>query len=146
MIAAAAMAFDCTIKDLEKFIGHDGSEIIHPHLRGPAQRKGFHSQEIIGAALAMGYAMTPIEAVPVQTATGVDRHGIVFPDFNSSEERLSAYLYKSRGIVCGVAPSGLWHAIAWDGENCYDPQGRVYSMEDIKIRIRIYWIVSRIAN
>jgi hypothetical protein len=134
------MAMDEDVETLERIIGHDGSEIIHPELKSPGNRKGFHWQEIIDAALVLNYAVVPIEARPIQTATGTDSHEVKFGDFETPEERLLAYLDNTKGVLTGIAPSGYWHAVAWDGEQVYDPQGRVYSLSDIKIGIQIYWL------
>jgi hypothetical protein len=134
------MAMDSDIATLERLIGHDGSKIINPGFKGPGGREGFHFQQIIDAALALGYAPVPIEAAPVQTATGADKHDVVFRDFNSNEDRFRAYLSGTVGVIMGVAPSGYWHAIAWNGEKCYDPQGRIYPLSEIKIRVQLYWL------
>jgi hypothetical protein len=134
------MALDDDVDTLERIIGHDGSEIIHPELKSPGNRKGFHWQEIIDAALVLNHAVVPIEARPIQTATGTDSYEIKFNGFETTEERLLTYLEHTKGVLAGVAPSGYWHAVAWDGEQVYDPQGRVYPLEDIKIGIQIYWL------
>lgn len=143
VLAAAAMVLGTTVQELEEIIGHDGSEIINPELKPPGDRKGFHMQEIIDAANNLGYAVTVIDARPIQTATGRDKFEINFPNFKSAEDRFRHYLDNNIGILCGIAPSGYWHGVAWDGKNVYDPQGRVYSLSDIKIKVQLFWVFSR---
>lgn len=144
VLASAAMVMEEPIIVLERLIGHDGSKIIHPELGLNARREGFHFQHIIDVALALGYAITPIEAEPVQTATGHDSYVVDFRDFNSSLDRFKAYLENTKGIIIGPTSTGLWHALAWDGEQCYDPQGKTYSFEDIKIKPMIFWRFNKI--
>lgn len=139
-LAAAAMVMEESIETLEKLIGHNGSKVINTELKSPGNRKGFHAQELIGAALALNYAMVPIEAVPVQTATGVDKHEIKFINFDSSEERFSAFLDGTKGILMGKSPSRYWHAVAHDDGTIYDPIGTVYALDDIKIAVQLYWL------
>jgi len=139
-LAAMAMVVDEPIEWLEKLIGHDGSEVINEKLKSPGNRKGFHTQELIDAALALNYAMIPIEAVSIQTATGVDKYGIKFANFDSNEERFDHYLAGTKGILMGKAPSGYWHAVAHDDGTVYDPRGMIYPLDDIKIAVQLYWL------
>jgi len=143
-LTAAAMVMNEPITVLEQLIGHNGSEIIHPELGLNAQREGFHFQNIIDAAITLGFSVTLIQVDPIQTATGKDEYQVNFRDFESNETRFKAYLEGSIGIITGEASSGLWHAVAWDGEKCYDPQGRIYPFEDIKIKPRLYWMFNKI--
>jgi len=136
-LAAAAMVMDCSLQGLEKLIGHDGSEIINPTLNPPLNRKGFHMQEIIDAAFKIGYSLTPVEASPVQTATGHDRYTIFRG--TAAKKRLNDYLINFRGIIVGPKPNNVWHAVAWDGLNVYDPIGKIYPLDDIKINIKLFW-------
>ncbi len=134
-ITAAAMVMGVAVEELIAKVGHDGSEIIHPDLKGPAQRKGFHTQEIIDIALARGFAVTPIEPRPVQTVYGDDEFVLQF-----DENRFHNHLKCCDGILCGKART-YWHAVAWNHEEgkIYDPQGRIYPLDDCKINIQIFW-------
>ncbi|GAH02488.1 unnamed protein product [marine sediment metagenome] len=83
------MVLDCEIKELIQHIGHDGSEIIAPHLKPPGCYKGFHDQEIIDVALLRGYSMTLIETLPVQTPDGKFEFELTkWNRFNNNMDRL----------------------------------------------------------
>jgi hypothetical protein len=60
------------IPDLIKQIGHDGTEIVFPHLPVPMRYKGFPTPELIDCALKLGWAMTPIDAAPQYSPNGID--------------------------------------------------------------------------
>ncbi|MFA5758558.1 MAG: hypothetical protein WC942_04250 [Clostridia bacterium] len=145
-LASAAMVLNKPIKELEELIGHNGSEIIHPELKSPGNRKGFHQQEIIDASLVLGFAVTPIEADPVQTPDGINFHKIKFFDFNSSEHRFLSHLNNTVGVLSGETQSGYWHNVAWDGKYIFDPRGKIYKLEDSKIDFKIYWLFTKIKS
>lgn len=134
-LAAAAMVMDTTIEELEELIGHNGSEIINPSLKSPANRKGFHMQEIIDAAMVLDYAVVPIEAKPIQTPDGTKFNSIKLP-----ESRFQDYLNNYKGIIQGARPNGVWHSVAWDSSNVYDPSGKIYGIKDINIKVQLFWI------
>ena len=138
-VAALAMVLGVDYDFVIKKIGHDGSEIINSNLRPPGCYKGFHMQELIEVAIDEGYALTPIEAIPVQTATGVDEHVVVFPQYQDHEQRLQHHLnYCSKGIIMGKLDK-YWHAVAWDGKMVFDPRGQVYPFDDCKINVASFW-------
>lgn len=136
--AALAMVLDEDYDFVIKEIGHDGSEIIHPNLLPPGCRKGFHMQELIEVALDLNYPVTPIEVLPVQTATGSDEHIVEFPKYYSHEKRLRFHLRQGKGIIIGKLEK-YWHAVAWDGENVFDPRGQIYPFSDCKINVATFW-------
>jgi len=138
-LAAAAMTMDVELDDLIELIGHDGSEIINPDYKDPANRKGFHMQEIISAAIELGFAVTPIEARPVQKVFEDDNQPYEVYTLGRAEKRFQNHLLQSKGILVGLNPSGLYHAVAWDGEEIYDPVGRIYKPDSCKVDIKIFW-------
>ena len=139
-LAAAAMVTDISIEELTTLIGHDGSAIVNPDLPSPANRKGFHNQEIIDAVLRLGFAVTPIHPHPIQTVYGYDEYVLPF-----DEQRFHNHLKCCDGMLCGKARK-YWHAVAWDHSSgkIYDPQGRIYSLDDCKISIEIFWRFDKI--
>jgi len=137
--AALAMVFDCTIKEIIDYVGHDGSEILNT-LPEPACRKGLHIQEGIDVANVFGLSMTPIEAQPVQLNSEQHEFDLTkWGMFPTTEDRFRFYLDYNIGIIVGKARKH-WHTVAWDGV-IYDPQGRIYSLDDCKINIQTFWIV-----
>jgi len=133
VIAAAAMAMDCTIEELEKLIGHDGGEIVRDS-PSPANRRGFHIQEIIDVAWQKGFSVTPIEAKPIGTI-GDGK----FSPIKMNEMRFQEYLDDNIGILTGQARR-FGHAVAWDGKMVYDPRGHIISFDDCNVAISHFWI------
>ena len=141
--AAAAMAFDCEIKDIIKRVGHDGNEIIHYGLKPPACFKGFHIQEIVDVGWKLSFNMTLIEAAPSQTPDGKHVHDITkWCSFEDCEERFTWYLDNNSGILIGKARK-YWHAVAFDKGTIYDPRGRVYNIDDCDLILESLWIVTK---
>ncbi len=137
--AALAMVLGKDYDFVIKEIGHDGSEVIHPELPPPGCFKGFHIQELIEVAIEHSYAVTPIEALPVQTATGDDEHIVEFSQYCSHETRLAYHFERcENGVILGKLRK-YWHAVAWDGENVFDPRGQIYPRSDCKINVATLW-------
>jgi len=50
----------------------------------------------------------------------------------------------SIGVITGIVRStGKWHAVAWDGLRCLDPNGFIYPLE--KFEMHSYYLVTRIS-
>ena len=142
-LASAAMVFDCPIEEIISLVGHDGNQIVHPDLTAPACYKAIHTQEIVDVAFIFGYSMIPIETLPVQTPDGqhewkIKKWGL----FKDNEQRLRHYLEQGNGLIVGQARK-YWHTVAWDRETqqIYDPQGRIYNLDDCKINIQAFWLI-----
>lgn len=125
MPTAFAMCVGCTPEAIVELIGHDGHEVIAPDLEEPSCYRGFHDQELVLALLDMGYSTTMIECNPqmiVLDSKTVD----VFPD----DSRFWTALYNCRqGVIMGSGLHGILHAVAWDGNQIYDPAGTIYRVE-----------------
>ena len=142
-VAAAAMAFDCSIELLTERIGHKGNEIIHPGLKPPACFKGFHMQEIVDIGLIMGFSMTQIEALPSQTSDGKHIHDITkWGSFSSCEKRFEFYVNKNKGILIGKARK-FWHAVAFEEGVIYDPRCRIYPYNECDLILESLWVVTK---
>ncbi|KKK72989.1 hypothetical protein LCGC14_2898330 [marine sediment metagenome] len=143
MAAAAAMAFDCEIKDITERVGHDGNEVIHYGLRPPACFKGFHIQEIVDVGLLFGFSMTLIESAPSQTPDGTHIYDITkWSQFLDNQHRFECYLNNNQGILIGKARKYM-HAVAFDKSEIYDPRGRIYDIDDCDLFLESLWIVSK---
>lgn len=143
--ASLAMVLDIDFDEVIEMIGHDGSEKINPQLRSPGCYKGFHMQELIEVALGYNYAVTPIEAMPVQTALGDDEYDVEIKRYESSEDRLQYHLIRSKGILIGKL-NKYWHAVAWNSSKIYDPRGQTYPYSDCKINVATFWSFNLISN
>ena len=142
VLDAAATVVGCEPEDLIEFIGHDGSEIIYPGLKDPANRKGFHIQEILDAVMRLGYGLIPIEARPVQII--LENHTDYY-EVPVGVERFYNHLKDHNGIIIGKNPSGLYHAVAWVDNKIIDPIGRIYGLDSCKFDIKIFWRLVKIS-
>ena len=143
LLASVAMVLDKSIEELVGAVGHDGSDIVFPHLPEPGKRRGFHIQEFISVILKSGFAMTPIEVLPYSTPDGKHEFPVDFPNH---EERFWNLMYNSVGILTGLRTR--WrHAVAWNGKRIYDPLGSVYSHHDIQnFRIDVFYRFDQIKS
>jgi hypothetical protein len=102
-------------------IGHDGSEIIWPHLPEPRCRRAFHIQECINAVWPE-FAVTPLELCGHLSPDGVSIFEINFryPELGSWS-----------GVVLGRGGHGfrIRHAVAFCANRIYDPNGLIYDFE-----------------
>lgn len=130
-------------------IGHDGMVIPDrwKHLTPPDCFLGHHIQEIVDCFFRRGYALSMIEPNPghVQQInfSQRDAESSVEGFFTTAQQktRIQRYLKNPAIIIL------KGHAVAWDGERVYDPNGRIY--EDdwfIDHEIVDIWIMSQIES
>ena len=125
LLYAAAMVLEVTPEQLIQSIGHDGEEVWWPEQIGSQKKRSFHIQEILDAARSLNYSFICIDAIPL---IGID-------DFNIKEIypepmlRLASWIKDHPGILI-VDSGGIGHAVAWDGEQVFDPKGFIKSVED----------------
>ena len=130
LITAHAMCMGISVDSVIAGIGHDGMERIHPTLEEPFCFRGFHEQEIIDHAFELGTWVIKIEALPGAISGGEQEELYVVKFKDSNEDRIFRYLNNSeRTIILGRSTrTDVWHAVAWDGKQIYDPNGKVYSI------------------
>lgn len=125
-ITALAMALETPVVDIIKEARHDGGEIIFPHLNEPMCRKGFHSQELVRIAWLHGFAMTPLEMVPViRSTTGTHLHPVWDLPEGKLFKRFRDVLLNTWGIVEGSSGQSN-HTLHYDNGTLYDPDGYTY--------------------
>ena len=122
---AFAIALGVSVREVIERIGHDGSEVAFPGLPEPERRRGFHIQECIDVAIALGVSVTPIEAFPRHSPTvGMDPIVIRFPEGN--EARFRRTIETTRGVLTGRGLRSR-HAVAYDHRLIIDPNGQTLS-------------------
>lgn len=110
-----AMVLGVPISRVISIIGHDGSEIVYPDLDDPRCRKGFHFQECIEAAYVLGSNFGFFEATPLLVLD--DTH---YQELNCVPT-LEMLLQRHVGVLGVTTKKGYGHAVAWDGQDVYDP-------------------------
>lgn len=112
------------VEQLISLIGHDGSEILWPHLSEPKKRKSFHPQEIIQVLYQKGYLVTYFEKIAELSPDGCERRPIHLSDEVISEITNAAY-----GVAIVQRSMFLRHAVAFCASKMYDPCGKVYDFK-----------------
>ena len=120
-ITALAMALRLPVEKIVEEAGHDGGEIVFPHLSEPMCRQGFHSQELVRIAWQHGYAMTPIELFPqTMSNDGIHTHLVWWQDDSVIQERFAKTVEASFGILEGHG-NQCHHAVYNSGGMLHDP-------------------------
>lgn len=121
--ASFAMAMGLSLDVILESIGHDGSEIIWPLMPEPQRRRTFHLQECIAVSWRFGWAVTEHEFEPILTPDGMQMlYLLARTDIKDIMRRVS-------GVLIGRGRANM-HAVAWDTEHIYDPQGVVYGFQN----------------
>ena len=145
LLASAAMVLDVHPDVLTELIGHNGTEIIFPELPEAINKRGFHTQEIIDCAIEYGYAVTEIQAVPYLTPNSEDEYLV---EFNvSHENRFQNHINGHVGIITGEINGKInerGHAVAWNGEMCFDCRGSICTLEDCDMDISSFYRFDKI--
>jgi hypothetical protein len=144
---SVAMLMNVSLDDIFKYLGHDGSDIVWPHLSDPQNRRAFHIQEMIDFALEGNYLLTPIEQNPMfanspesafeslgAAINHREKYSVLRERYAAVQSRLhqitrprsmESYLADYDGLLIGLGSRGRPHAAAWNcKENVvYDPCG-----------------------
>jgi hypothetical protein len=120
------MCLEIEPEQLALLVGHDGSEVIWPHLKSPYCYKGVTIPEINLALKPYGLHFGTTMAKPVVSmGNGMDR--LVFEDPVTAFNNAVASI---RGIVIGINGSGVMHAVArTSGGDIFDPLHNPSEME-----------------
>jgi hypothetical protein len=124
---AFAMVLDIPVAKIFETLDHDGSEVIFPDEPEPYCRRSFHIQEMIDVCMLRNIGVVAVELHPVSEAQG---HQYKVP---VSNRRLDYYIVNYNGVLVGVGSSGKPHAVAWNGDKIYDPNGTTYGITDFTI-------------
>lgn len=107
LLVAACIVVDADPAEAKEYIGHDGMEIIWPHLKMPFCCRGYHPQEVIDYLIGKGYMATLIEVHPASwQGVGTVEQAIYIGEH--ARLRLQAYMEAFSGVL--ILES---HAVAW---------------------------------
>lgn len=116
------MVLGISLNEIIARIGHDGSEIVFPHLPEPQRRRCFHIQEMIAVSFSLKHPATEFQFNPCMTPNGVDI-------FEVPASGIRELMSVSKGVLLGKGRQH-GHAVAWDRRHIYDPLGMVYDIEN----------------
>jgi hypothetical protein len=131
-LAAYAMALNLELDQLISKIGHDGSQILWPHLPDPMCRRGFHPQEFNLIARDMGYHPCMWERVP----TFAPSEGVAPQYINENIRFWGLAISSQLGVIFGtVRDTGVGHAAATYNGSVYDPSLGKMKWSDFKTHV-----------
>lgn len=128
LATSVAMVLEMPVKKVFDWLGHDGTEIIWPHLPPPKKYRGFHLQEILKVCLQHNHIICPIYREPYLLSQCDE-----LPYQYSDDDFFNQQLKKHSGILCGtVKKSNKKHAVAWEHKDkiIFDPAGSMYKLTD----------------
>jgi len=137
LLYSAAMILDESPDTLEKEIGHDGKEVWWPEVADPFCRRGIHIQEILDLCIKRGYVLYPVELMPASAARGCSPKAIL--QETAAILRFKRIINGQKGILITAT-----HAVAWDGQIIFDPNGRLAVLGDYTIREA--WLIGNQIN
>ena len=124
------MALGMPVAELIEQVGHDGSEIVFPEKTPPADRRGFHTQEMIRVALDVGMTATPIELFPRFCSDKAGGNSFIVylgKDGEANWDYFEKFIVCGKGVMEGSTDYGHNHAVAFQSNTIYDPDGEEYS-------------------
>jgi hypothetical protein len=91
----------------------------------------YHLQEIVDIALTRGIALVPYQAVPwsILSLKNIDEFKLLMP----AEQAIDMFIKRiagRRALLCNAA-----HICAWDGNQVFDPHGRIYEIDNFIARV-----------
>lgn len=143
MPAAVACSLEVPFQKVIDAIGHDGSEINNQGLREPFCRRGFHPEEIMDAAIELGFVSTTVQYCP-KLAQYCSVEEFPIWSHQANKKRFLHYLNTTTGIVMGYRdiPFG-GHAWSYSKGERIDPDstGEIKSVEDF-FQTEFFWSMS----
>jgi hypothetical protein len=118
---ALAMVLGESVYNIVKEIGHDGSEDIEFSAR-QKKKKGFHIQELVKICYKRNKALIHFDRhVNIHYSMGVTIQ------FSDDIDYIYELMKDNKGLLLGQTKDNKDHAVAWDGEAIYDPNGTIYA-------------------
>jgi len=143
LLYATAMLLDVPAEQLISEIGHNGEGVEWPELEPRSLcKRGFHIREMIEVCVTRGHGLTPIEIYPSHCPWR--REDLIKPLWNREESlnKFSDIVLGRKGIIIcpPVSSIGVGHSIAFDGNDCYDPRGKIYKITDA--HMQEFWMLT----
>jgi len=127
------MLLDCTVHDIIRMIGHDGSLILWHDLPEPLKRKSFQIEELQYVAYVFGYYL--VGYVPIFGYRPIKADDSDYMETYDYVTLMNEIMDYHNGILLGKHVDGKSnHAVAWSHERqtIYDPNGTLYSRDKFK--------------
>jgi len=128
LIYSLAMVLNVTVDEIISKLGHDGLLKVWP-LSPPECFAGVNMQEAIDVCDSYGIGLRYIEPMPASGVLG--RPELTRNIFTADRvlSRLEIYLMNHTALLIGMI-QGSFHCVAWDGQLIYDPNGKIYKIEE----------------
>lgn len=135
---AFAMCFDIPVTEVIIALKHDGSAIIRSDKPEPYKRRGFHPQELILYGLQKRFAVIPIDILGLALTDG-ETITPIEQDIDEMNRIINSHI----GVMTGYTkPEYKPHAVAWDGDTIYDPNGTFYGPD--RFQIATFYLIIRL--
>lgn len=119
-----AMLLNMEVKELESRLGNKGNEKVWPELPEPYCYRSYHIQEIIDLAYELGYAMIWFH-IKIYLSPTPPYTGAKIP-INITYKDMEYLLTDNYALLITCK-----HAMAWDGKHVLDPNGKIFTLEQI---------------
>ena len=123
------MCMDIPAQSLLDRLDIDYEEEWWPNCGPPFSWRGIHIEEIADACLSFGYAITSFSKTPHLLHPYND-------DVKSIPTKIHNHL-DSVGVFIGRT-----HAVAWDGKKIYDPNYKIYDIDQFDYNL--FYVVTRV--
>jgi len=138
VVTSAAMILEIPVEQLIDDIGHDGSEILFPHLTDHLSRRSFHPQEISVAALKYGWACSLMEIWPAFYDTKLNKN-FKIGDSLHAKHLFYIIAHEHACILFGELKNDNGrHAVACDNGIIYDPVGNICNLENYPMEFEMF--------
>lgn len=130
LVYSLAMLLDEDISVLIQELGHDGMDRVFD---GPIPHcyNGHHIQEIVDVCITRGLSLTPVDYYPRYASALAPQDWRPLYSESLAAERFERLLTGRQGILIGQY-QGQGHAVAWDGNIIWDPNGLAYKLNDFR--------------
>lgn len=128
LVFSLAMLLEEDVTVLLQELGHDGMVKVFD---GPIPQcyNGHHIQEIIEICCERGHSLTPIEFFPRYASARNPSQWLPLYHADNAPARFRQLTRGKKGLLIGQYRD-RGHAVAWDGNICFDPNGVKYPLSD----------------
>ena len=131
---------EANMESLFNYIGHRGQDILWPNCVGHLKLKGIHPQEVNDwLAEHFDYVMWVLERYPRSAPNGLEAQAKMVWDGEVANERFWKSIEKKPAILVMAT-----HAVAWDGEEVYDPDDRRFPKSLLHNQVGEAWLFAKL--
>lgn len=135
VLASLCMVLDISPGMAITALGHDGSEIVFPDAVGKYRMRGISQQECLDVAWEFNHVLVAIFPAVILSPGPGHSHPLHIYTAEQSNRRARMYMDAGPCMIYGVIAGKYRHCVACDGGIIYDPGGRLYPFEELKMDV-----------